>query len=309
MTATVVGTYVADSGSAGTQTSIDLVYPAGIAEGDRILIVSGDLNGTTMTAPTGFTADAQLTAGSAGARLFRRTADGTESGTVTVSLSGTGSRLAAALIVVRGAAAPTEGVPTVDSDGTDLTLAIPTVTPPEDNCLLVSMNFLRHNATATTPNLTAPVGYTEASPGETVTSNGSGQRAGAYIATRTLGASTSGVSQNSGLVVTTSGAGLAGVSWMFAFPAAGSPPPSGPPAGWAEASAWVRLLNYIAGTVGLAAQGACQVWANSPGADLLEALNIKNGSAGMDLLEVLNSLAGTSGLDRDEATRAIAAAI
>lgn len=58
-----------------------------------------------------------------------------------------------------------------------------------------------------------------------------------------------------------------------------------------------HALNRLAGTTGLEAQGAAQVWASAPGMDLLGCLNKKNGTSGVGLLGVLNSLAGTTALD------------
>lgn len=70
---------------------------------------------------------------------------------------------------------------------------------------------------------------------------------------------------------------------------------------------FVSSLNRLAGTTGLEAQGAAQVWADAPDTDLIGCLNKKNGTEGVELLGVLNSLAGTVGLGRDAAARAITA--
>lgn len=235
MSASLVGTpTVADSGSGGTITEVDPAWPVGVASGDRAFLVAGDLNNTSILA-AGFTGDAQQLIGSGGARMFRRTCDGTESGTVAVTLDGTGSRVAAGLFVVTGAGAPTEAEPTIDSEGTP-TIAVPTITPPEDGCLLVVAAWLNHTA-GTTPTTTGPSGYTQ--DATTVTSNGSGRRAGLWIGHKQLGADTAGVAQNSGLTIGTSATAVQGMVWAFAFPAAGSPPPEGPPAGWVE----VRLFT------------------------------------------------------------------
>lgn len=56
-------------------------------------------------------------------------------------------------------------------------------------------------------------------------------------------------------------------------------------------------LNLLAGTKGLCAQNAANVWAGVTGWDLLGALNIKNGTVGLGLNDVCNQLAGTTNWD------------
>lgn len=63
-----------------------------------------------------------------------------------------------------------------------------------------------------------------------------------------------------------------------------------------EGESLTHALNRVAGTVGLEAQGAAQVWASAPGVELVGCLNKKNGTTGIDLLGVVNALAGTTDL-------------
>lgn len=70
-------------------------------------------------------------------------------------------------------------------------------------------------------------------------------------------------------------------------------------------------LNVLAGTTGLDAQGAANVWCGYAGAgklDLVAALNSKAQTRGLELAGVLNRLAGTSGLEVNAAAAAIVAA-
>lgn len=55
-------------------------------------------------------------------------------------------------------------------------------------------------------------------------------------------------------------------------------------------------LNRLAGTTGLAEQGAANAWAGTTGLSLVGALNVKAGTTGLALQGVLNQLAGTTGL-------------
>lgn len=64
-------------------------------------------------------------------------------------------------------------------------------------------------------------------------------------------------------------------------------------------------MNRLAGTDGLAAQGAANVWAGTDGLSLVGALNVKNGTTGLALQGVLNALAGTEGLGVDAASSEI----
>lgn len=66
-------------------------------------------------------------------------------------------------------------------------------------------------------------------------------------------------------------------------------------------------MNRLAGTWGLAAQGAANLWAGTNGLFLTGALNAKAGTSGLPLQAVLNQLAGTSGLGVDEASSRIVA--
>lgn len=68
---------------------------------------------------------------------------------------------------------------------------------------------------------------------------------------------------------------------------------------------FTSAMNRLAGTVGLDAQGAAQVWASEPGAPLLACLNKKAGTVGVGFLEVLNDLAGTTGLGAQAAASQI----
>ena len=69
-------------------------------------------------------------------------------------------------------------------------------------------------------------------------------------------------------------------------------------------------LNRLAGTTGMDAQGAANVWAGTTGLDLIGALNHKAGITNRAemkaLLGILNQLAGTTGLGQDAAAAQIA---
>ena len=63
-------------------------------------------------------------------------------------------------------------------------------------------------------------------------------------------------------------------------------------------------LNRLAGTTGLDAQRAANIWAGVSGKDLVGALNAKAGTTGKDIQGALNSIAGTSGLGANAASDA-----
>jgi len=69
---------------------------------------------------------------------------------------------------------------------------------------------------------------------------------------------------------------------------------------------FVAQLNRLAGTTGLAADGAANAWAETEGLSLVGALNAKAGTTGLALAGVLNELAGTTGLAPDGAAAQIA---
>jgi hypothetical protein len=72
--------------------------------------------------------------------------------------------------------------------------------------------------------------------------------------------------------------------------------------------ALVFSVNRVAGTVGLDACGAANIWAGVSGHDLVGALNLKAGNpvgSWKALQGVLNQLSGTQGLGVDAAARAI----
>ncbi len=68
-------------------------------------------------------------------------------------------------------------------------------------------------------------------------------------------------------------------------------------------------LNRLAGTTGMDAQGAANVWAGTTGLDMVGALNYKAGITNRAemkaLLGILNQLAGTTGLGQDAAAALI----
>lgn len=67
----------------------------------------------------------------------------------------------------------------------------------------------------------------------------------------------------------------------------------------------VESLNILAGTTGLAPDGAANAWAGTTNLGLVDALNHKAGNSNpIPLMGVLNQLAGTDGLGVDDAARA-----
>jgi len=63
-------------------------------------------------------------------------------------------------------------------------------------------------------------------------------------------------------------------------------------------------LNRLAGTTGLDAQRAANIWAGTSGQDLQGALNTKAGKPYLDIAGALNAIAGTSGLGVNAASDA-----
>lgn len=65
-----------------------------------------------------------------------------------------------------------------------------------------------------------------------------------------------------------------------------------------------RVINKTNPSTFLNAQGAANVWANTPSPlDLIGALNYKAGTTGLGLNAVCNLLANTTNLDADSAAR------
>lgn len=230
MTATLLGSDAKNSGTSGGLLSQGLVFPAGVTAGDRAFVVAADLNADAMSMPAAWTPGTQQAVGSAGMRLFRKVCDGSESGsTVSFTLPGpTGTRLAGVLFVVHGADAPTENLALNNSVNT---LAVPTVKPTVDGCLIVTVAGLRYG-TAAGANVTPPSGWSEDK--DTVTTNATGGGVGAWLGHRTLGAGTAGVDSPAGSLGLSNTGG--GAVWTFAFPPAsgGTPPPDPIPAGVVE---------------------------------------------------------------------------
>lgn len=80
-----------------------------------------------------------------------------------------------------------------------------------------------------------------------------------------------------------------------------------PPAGTqvADGASLTAILNEVAGTTGLEADGAINAFMGTSGVPLVKALNDLAGTSGVELQGVLNVLAGTSGVGVDEAARLI----
>lgn len=77
--------------SAGAGSTGAVAYPSSIAVGDVIILhqVAGDTGGApTINTPSGFTAVTSTTASLYSSRVFRKIADGTETGSVTASITG-----------------------------------------------------------------------------------------------------------------------------------------------------------------------------------------------------------------------------
>lgn len=235
--ATIVGHSSANTGTAGTQVTLNLPWPTGIAAGDRAYMVGMNQNNASLTFGADWdSGDSQQLFGAAGGRLFRKICTGAETGNTSFG-SVTGSRLAGALVVVRG------GVPVeaLANDNAGPAIDVPQVTPTEDGELLVCIAVVRH-ASVASPSVTPATGYTELE--DTATTNPTGTISGAWLGSDQLGAGTSGVITPSGLVITSNASGAGGVTWLFAFPAVAGGGGGGgggvtpAPAGWDE----VRLF-------------------------------------------------------------------
>lgn len=225
MAATLFGSAVNNTGSGGTVLTLDLTFPASILAGDKAYIAAGNLAGSVMTV-AGFTGDTVISLGTATSQLFRKVCTGTEGGTTaTVTLTTTGSRIAACLFVMRGAGTPAESS-TTDTTGGDVNLSSGSVVPTEDGTILIEVAAARPTNTAS-HSWTPPSGFTEVR--DSTTTNGTGNMMSAWLGYKQLSTSTSGVTQTPGNLVSTS-TSILGTVWLFAFPASGgggSPSPSG----------------------------------------------------------------------------------
>lgn len=84
---TQFATFVAHGGLTSLTTTANVPYPTGLASGDVILFFVNSIDSTISSGtPAGFTAGPTISGGSAGdSRLYYKTSNGTESGTVTVT--------------------------------------------------------------------------------------------------------------------------------------------------------------------------------------------------------------------------------
>jgi hypothetical protein len=238
MSAVLRGTPVcSSSGVSGGPVTQTVTLPTGIVAGDLLYVFVSQLasTGVTMAADNGFVGDTPITSGTMLGQLFRKTAVGTESGiTVTVTVTGSGGRMGIGAFAVGTAGAPTEQV----QNNTSLTATqpIPSVTPVENSELEVVFAALRYTNVASVEIASNSMSLTER--GDAATSNGTGNKAGAWIGSKTMAASTA--ASGTGTLTPTATATVQGITWNFAFPASGGTGPTPAPAGWDEQRIFTR---------------------------------------------------------------------
>lgn len=176
---TYVGTLVGTDTAAGNVTSMTLQWadaaPSGTQSGDTALLfwthtAATFTPGTEPTTPAGFTLEKGQVDGVPGIGCWKRTCDGTESGSITIAMGGA-TRQTAVLAVFRGYSGVNASAGGTET-GSDAVHPYPSATPSVADVGVVVASGERE-ATASTAVTSYPAGYTEAAAAAATGASGS----------------------------------------------------------------------------------------------------------------------------------------
>jgi hypothetical protein len=147
-------------------TSVSVPYPAGIRVGEKLIaFLAGPSNTVATVVPTGWTAHTSRAGNEVGANnaltVWERTADGTETGSVTMTGTGTAGRIAGVIFRISGADAttPFDVTTVVGAQTSNAAYNSPAIAPVTADSLLVHVISINSGATATIS--AAPAGLTQ----------------------------------------------------------------------------------------------------------------------------------------------------
>jgi hypothetical protein len=216
-------TFVADSTVVATSTTATCTYPAGFAANDLlIMLVSTDA--TAVSTPSGWTQSGTTsTGGGTSVAVFKKTANGNETGSVTATITG-GTKGVATMAAYRPPAggfsadikAVTGGIDT-DSSSTAISITGGSITTVTDD-LLVVFGLISANGGTFTGNATSPAMSMSAGTLGTQTARATGRAATntVFYVHRDVPVVTGGTG-NPGYTATGAGANASGAAVFFAI--------------------------------------------------------------------------------------------
>jgi hypothetical protein len=168
---TFVNSAINNTGASTLTTTV--AWPT-VQAGDVALLWWTLQSGQTVTDPSGFLLDQSdnSTSGSANSRFYHRVCDGSETGNITLSISGTANKMTANLVVYRGVdqTAPLDTWNVRNESVSGTTHANPSVTTGAVNCVIVT-SICERSSTGTS-GWTQPSGYNERADTATLASAG-----------------------------------------------------------------------------------------------------------------------------------------